>query len=173
MICKTFSYQQSMLLIKDLYKPCFASWSCDQTIRFTWTWPSSTVTVTSENCVSWPFFPFTVITVLNLQLLPGITMCFYLFWHLIVYLLVYVTNYFTTIFNWPSSSHQTRWKTIAIPNPLRILGMVELELRKPGLLIFDILLLTLCISLSYLKHLDWTLNSMFFKFVTQDITLIK
>jgi hypothetical protein len=66
---------------------------------------------------------------------------FYLFWHLIVYLLVYVTNYFTTIFQLAffQSIKPSMWKTIAIPNPLRILGMVE-ELNiyvKPGLPIFD------------------------------------
>jgi hypothetical protein len=50
----------------------------------------------------------------------------------------------------PSFSHQTfDVETIAIPNPLRILGMVEeLEyLRKPGLLWISLML-----TLWYLYH---------------------
>jgi hypothetical protein len=114
-------------------------WSDDLS---TWTWPSSTVTVTSENSCKLTIFPFTVIIPsLTSTVTPaGITTGFYLFLTSYSLFISIRNKYFTTYIQLFCflSSHQTfDVETIAMPNPLRILGMVEeLEyLRKPGLLI--------------------------------------
>jgi hypothetical protein len=99
-----------MLLIKDLYKPCFALWSCDQTICL--------LELTVFNCYSYvrkllcklTIFSFYCNTVFNFYSYPaGLQLDFTYSWHLIVYLLVYVTNYFTNIQLFCFSSHQTFW----------------------------------------------------------------
>jgi hypothetical protein len=142
-----------MLLIKDLYKPCFALclWSDDLLL----TWPSSTFKVTVRKLLcKFHFSLYCNIPSLTSTVTPaGITIGFLPILDILSSFISIQTNYqhlIVLLF----SSHQTfDVETIAILIHW-ILGMVEeLEyLRKPGLLILWISLITdSLVSLSYFK----------------------